>query len=64
MAFRSSMTHPFGKGSLINSVRQFDKFHPNNKQISVGSIGYRKIGKSTVINSLPSKKVCEGAHRR
>lgn len=31
MAFRSSMTHPFGKGSLINLLRQFGKLHSDKK---------------------------------
>lgn len=61
MAFRSSMTHPFGKGSLINLLRQFGKLHSDKKQISVGFIGYPNVGKSSVINTLRSKKVCKVA---
>lgn len=58
LAFYSSLRHPFGKGSLINLLRQFAKLHSERKQISVGFIGYPNVGKSSVINTLRSKKVC------
>lgn len=61
MAFYSSMRHPFGKGALINLLRQFNKLHSERKQISVGFIGYPNVGKSSVINTLRSKKVCSVA---
>ncbi|KAF5286355.1 hypothetical protein FQR65_LT12649 [Abscondita terminalis] len=61
VAFHASMTHPFGKGSLINLLRQFAKLHVDKKQISVGFIGYPNVGKSSVINTLRSKKVCKVA---
>lgn len=61
LAFYSSLRHPFGKGSLINLLRQFAKLHPERKQISVGFIGYPNVGKSSVINTLRSKKVCQAA---
>ncbi|KZC04055.1 Nucleolar GTP-binding protein 2 [Dufourea novaeangliae] len=61
VAFHASMTHPFGKGSLINLLRQFAKLHIDKKQISVGFIGYPNTGKSSVINTLRSKKVCNVA---
>jgi nuclear GTP-binding protein len=61
VAFHASLTHPFGKGTLINLLRQFAKFHPDKKQISVGFIGYPNVGKSSVINTLRSKKVCKVA---
>merc|ERR1740128_485537 len=61
LAFRSSLTHPFGKGSLINLLRQFGKLHSDKQQISVGFIGYPNVGKSSVINTLRSKKVCKVA---
>jgi nuclear GTP-binding protein len=61
MAFYSSMRHPFGKGALINLLRQFAKLHSDRKQISVGFIGYPNVGKSSVINTLRSKKVCSVA---
>ncbi|XP_043483154.1 nucleolar GTP-binding protein 2 [Leptopilina heterotoma] len=61
IAFHASMTHPFGKGSLINLLRQFSKLHVDRKQISVGLIGYPNTGKSSIINTLRSKKVCKVA---
>ena len=61
VAFHASLTHPFGKGSLINLLRQFAKLHIDKKQISVGFIGYPNTGKSSIINTLRSKKVCKVA---
>lgn len=61
VAFHASLTHPFGKGSLINLLRQFAKLHMDKKQISVGFIGYPNTGKSSIINTLRSKKVCKVA---
>ncbi|KAK0183259.1 hypothetical protein PV327_001318 [Microctonus hyperodae] len=61
LAFHASLTHPFGKGSLINLLRQFGKLHADKKQISVGFIGYPNTGKSSIINTLRSKKVCKVA---
>lgn len=61
VAFHASLTHPFGKGAVINLLRQFTKLHSERKQISVGFIGYPNVGKSSVINALRSKKVCKVA---
>ncbi|CAL1291748.1 unnamed protein product [Larinioides sclopetarius] len=61
MAFHASITNPFGKGALINILRQFGKLHEDKKQISVGFIGYPNVGKSSIINTLRSKKVCKVA---
>ncbi|CAM1298973.1 GNL2 (predicted), partial [Pycnogonum litorale] len=61
MAFHASITNPFGKGALINLLRQFGKLHQDKKQISVGFIGYPNVGKSSIINTLRSKKVCNVA---
>ncbi|XP_067633665.1 nucleolar GTP-binding protein 2 [Eurosta solidaginis] len=61
IAFHASMQHPFGKGALINLFRQLGKLHIDKKQISVGFIGYPNVGKSSVINALRSKKVCNVA---
>lgn len=61
IAFHSSLTHPFGKGALINLLRQFAKLHSDRKQISVGLVGYPNVGKSSIINALKSKKVCNVA---
>ncbi|KAG8451502.1 hypothetical protein GDO86_003638 [Hymenochirus boettgeri] len=61
LAFHSSLTNPFGKGAFIQLLRQFGKLHSDKKQISVGFIGYPNVGKSSVINTLRSKKVCNVA---
>ncbi|KAK6188147.1 hypothetical protein SNE40_004394 [Patella caerulea] len=61
MAFHASITNPFGKGALINLLRQFAKLHNDRKQISVGFIGYPNVGKSSIINTLRAKKVCKVA---
>lgn len=61
LAFRASITNPFGKGALINLLRQFGKLHQDKKQISVGFIGYPNVGKSSIINALRAKKVCKVA---
>jgi len=53
----SSLTNPFGKGSLIELLRQYAKLHSDRKQISVGLIGYPNVGKSSIVNTLRKKKV-------
>ncbi|EEC50659.1 predicted protein [Phaeodactylum tricornutum CCAP 1055/1] len=61
IAFHASLTNAFGKGALISLLRQFGKLHEDKKQISVGVIGYPNVGKSSVINTLISKKSCKVA---
>ncbi|KAG5439321.1 hypothetical protein PCK2_000857 [Pneumocystis canis] len=61
LAFHASINNPFGKGSLIQLLRQFSALHSDKRQISVGFIGYPNTGKSSVINTLKSKKVCNVA---
>lgn len=61
IAFHASITKPFGKGSLIQVLRQFQHMHSDKQQISVGFIGYPNVGKSSVINTLRRKKVCPAA---
>lgn len=61
IAFHASLTHAFGKGALISLLRQFGKLHEDKKQISVGVVGYPNVGKSSVINTLISKKSCKVA---
>ena len=39
VAFHASLKNPFGKGTLINLLRQYSKLHEASKQISVGFIG-------------------------
>lgn len=61
LAFHASVTNPFGKGALIQLLRQFGKLHSDKKNISVGFIGYPNVGKSSIINTLKKKKVCKTA---
>jgi len=61
VAFHASITNSFGKASLINLLRQFAKLHKDRQQISIGFIGYPNVGKSSVINTLRRKKVCNVA---
>ena len=58
IAFHASLTHAFGKGSLISLLRQFGKLHADKKQISVGVIGMIDIG---VVYFLSQFK-CESHH--
>lgn len=61
LSFRASTTHPFGKADLIGLFRQFSSLHKDKKQISIGVIGYPNVGKSSLINALRAKKVCDVA---
>jgi nuclear GTP-binding protein len=61
IAFHASLTNAFGKGALISLLRQFGKLHEDKKQVSVGVVGYPNVGKSSVINTLISKKSCKVA---
>ncbi|KAG6045578.1 GTPase required for pre-60S ribosomal subunit nuclear export and maturation [Claviceps sp. LM77 group G4] len=58
LAFHASINNSFGKGSLIQLLRQFAILHADRKQISVGLIGGPNTGKSSIINTLLKKKVC------
>ena len=44
LAFHASITNPFGKGALIQLLRQFGVLHADKKQISVGFVGYPNVG--------------------
>ena len=61
LAFHASLTNSFGKGALINLLRQFSQLHKDKKNISVGFIGYPNVGKSSIINTLKGKKSCNVA---
>jgi len=61
LAFQASITNSFGKGSVIQLLKQFDMLHKEKKSISVGFIGYPNVGKSSVINTLMKKACCKVA---
>ncbi|EIE27819.1 NGP1NT-domain-containing protein, partial [Coccomyxa subellipsoidea C-169] len=61
LAFHASITNPFGKGSLLSLLRQLSRLRSDKKFISVGFVGYPNVGKSSVINTLRTKKVCKVA---
>ncbi len=61
IAFKASVTNPFGKATLIQLLKQFDSLHKDKKTISIGFVGYPNVGKSSVINTLKKKGVCKVA---
>ncbi|PWN48009.1 NGP1NT-domain-containing protein [Violaceomyces palustris] len=61
IAFHANINNSFGKGSMIQLLRQFSVLHSDKKQISVGFVGYPNTGKSSIINTLKKKKVCNVA---
>lgn len=60
-AYSTIFRNSYGKGALINLLRQLKKLHEDKKQISVGFVGYPNTGKSSLINTLRAKKVCNVA---
>lgn len=61
VAFHANINNPFGKSALMSLLRQFSKLHSDKKQISIGFVGYPNTGKSSIINTLKQKKVCNVA---
>ncbi|GIM05189.1 hypothetical protein Vretimale_9632 [Volvox reticuliferus] len=61
LAFHASITNPFGKGALLSLLRQLARLRSDKQAISVGFVGYPNVGKSSVINTLRTKKVCKAA---
>ena len=61
LAMHASITNSYGKGALIQLLRQFGQLHSDKMQISVGFIGYPNVGKSSIINTLKASKVCKTA---
>ena len=48
-------------GSSCEADVNVSQLHLDKKQISVGLIGYPNVGKSSIINALKSKRVCNVA---
>jgi ribosome biogenesis GTPase A len=61
LAFHASAGVPFGMGALIQLLQQYTRLHSDKPQVSVGFVGYPNVGKSSVINALAKKKVCNVA---
>ncbi|KAM7533953.1 hypothetical protein Aperf_G00000113063 [Anoplocephala perfoliata] len=62
LVFYANLTKPLGRTALMGLLRQLAGFHAKDRQqISVGIIGYPNVGKSSIINALRSKKVCNVA---
>eukprot|EP01026_Neomeris_dumetosa_P048216 TRINITY_DN41671_c0_g2_i4.p2 TRINITY_DN41671_c0_g2~~TRINITY_DN41671_c0_g2_i4.p2 ORF type:complete len:343 (-),score=46.74 TRINITY_DN41671_c0_g2_i4:521-1399(-) len=61
LAFHASITNPYGKGALLSVLRQLARLRQDKQAISVGFVGYPNVGKSSVINCLKTKKVCNVA---
>ncbi|MEW5313343.1 MAG: hypothetical protein WDW38_004918 [Sanguina aurantia] len=61
LAFHASITNPFGKGALLSLLRQLSRLRSDKQAVSVGFVGYPNVGKSSVINTLRTKKVCKAA---
>lgn len=61
VAFRAHLTKPFGKKTLLSLMRQYPSLFKDRKQISIGVIGFPNVGKSSVINTMQSRKVCNVA---
>mmetsp|Transcript_3544 Transcript_3544/g.6074 ORF Transcript_3544/g.6074 Transcript_3544/m.6074 type:complete len:661 (-) Transcript_3544:373-2355(-) len=61
LAFHASINNPFGKGALLSLLRQLARLKSDRQAISIGFVGYPNVGKSSVINTLRTKKVCKAA---
>ncbi|TNN15027.1 Nucleolar GTP-binding protein [Schistosoma japonicum] len=62
LVFHANMNKPLGKVALMGLLRQMASLHCKERsQISVGIIGYPNVGKSSIINALRNKKVCNVA---
>ncbi|VDM02979.1 unnamed protein product [Schistocephalus solidus] len=62
LVFHANLNKPLGKVALMGLLRQLASLHAKDRQqISVGIIGYPNVGKSSIINAMRSKKVCNVA---
>ncbi|KAI3943408.1 hypothetical protein MKW92_043979 [Papaver armeniacum] len=61
LAFQASINKSFGKELLLSVLGQLASLKCGKQAISVGFVGYPNVGKSSVINTLRAKSVCEVA---
>ncbi|KAI3928100.1 hypothetical protein MKW98_023701 [Papaver atlanticum] len=61
LAFQASINKSFGKELLLSVLGQLASLKCVKQAISVGFVGYPNVGKSSVINTLRAKSVCEVA---
>ncbi|KAI3898224.1 hypothetical protein MKX03_017650 [Papaver bracteatum] len=61
LAFQASINKSFGKELLLSVLGQLASLKCWKQAISVGFVGYPNVGKSSVINTLRAKSVCEVA---
>ena len=64
LAFHASITNPFGKGALIQLLRQFGVLHSDKKQISVGFVGFPNTGKYELLLHTPQTSACTPHNHR
>ncbi|RZC50926.1 hypothetical protein C5167_019357 [Papaver somniferum] len=61
LAFQASINKSFGKELLLSVLGQLASLKCGKQAISVGFVGYPNVGKSSVMNTLRAKSVCEVA---
>ncbi|KAH0569904.1 Nucleolar GTP-binding protein 2 [Spironucleus salmonicida] len=61
IAFCATAKKAFGKAEIISVFRQFSLLHKERPNISIGFLGFPNVGKSSVINAIIGKQVCNVA---
>lgn len=61
IGFSASLTRPVGKVALLSVLRKFSIVLKSKQLITVSFMGLPAVGKSSVVNVLRSKVVCESA---
>lgn len=61
IAFRASITRPIGRVALLSVIRKFSRVLKLKDLITVSFMGSPGVGKSSVVNTLRGRVVCETA---